>query len=261
MTVDGLTNLLKSDLKEFIKKFRYSYRSWDANFRYFGVGEYGKVTQRAHFHLILFGVPDIRSELIHETWGKGFTTTSELTRARMAYCAQYCLKKLSAPELEDETRNPEFSLQSRKPGIGSPALNYLENVLCSKHGSEYIAYAMDVFKAIRIDGRIYPLGNYLRSILRNRLGIPQSRPERMLHFGCNESFDPEGAVDAMYGEEDEKWWAEYAWKSDIMYQTTPARTYASTKIAKEKLPKIRAESETRVRKEINKAHRSSGTPI
>ncbi len=261
LTVDGLTNLLKEDVKKFIKDFRYSYRSWDSNFRYFAVGEYGKDTQRAHFHLILFGVDPEREQLIQETWGKGFTTTSEISRARIAYVSQYCLKKLNSPDLEDETRNPEFALQSRKPGIGSPALNYLENVLCSKHGSEYIAYAMDVFKAIRIDGRIYPLGNYLRSILRHRLGIPQSRPERMLHFGCSESFDPERAVDSMYGEEDEKWWAEYAWKSDIMYHQTPARSNASKKIASEKLPQINAEAEVRLRKEINARIRSSGDKL
>lgn len=262
LTGEYETNLLKSDLQKFIKDYNYANRSFNSNVRYFAVGEYGEKTQRAHFHLIMFGEdPDTKPELIHKTWNKGHTLVAEVSRQRCAYVAQYCLKKLGAtnPDLGD--RNPEFSIQSRRPGIGSPALNYLENLLCSKHGSEYIAYSMDVFKAIRIDGQIYPLGDYLRSILRHRLGIPQTRPERMLHFGCNESFDPEGAVEHLYGEEDEKWWETYGWKSDIMNFPTPHRDHEQKKRKLQELPEINRQAKVRSNKKGKARLRNLGLAI
>lgn len=261
LTPTGETNLIKADLQKFIRDFRYANRGDTQDVRYFAAGEYGDKTKRAHFHIVLFGIHPDKEELIEKTWNKGHITVSEINRARCAYIAQYCVKKLNAKNPLIGDRNPEFSIQSRKPGIGSPALNYLENVLCSKHGSEYIAYAMDVFKAIRIDGSILPLGDYLRSILRHRLGIPQSRPERMLHFGCSESFDPEGATNKMYGDEDQLWWDEYGWKSDIMNFPTPAREYAQTQKKLKDLPEVRRVSEVRTNKKGKARLRSLGIGV
>lgn len=72
--------------------------------KYFGCGEYGDRTHRAHYHAAIFGMqqfPDSKkwdtentvSETLNEIWSHGRVLQSELTPARIAYVTGYVLKK------------------------------------------------------------------------------------------------------------------------------------------------------------------------
>lgn len=120
--------------------------------RYYLCGEYGGQTYRPHYHVILFSppIPDadfksapaftsetgsmgFNSDWLTKTWSDdlgeiGFITYSEVTWKTCAYVARYCLKKRYGAEKEFYTVHniePEFSLQSVKPGIGW--LYYMEH--------------------------------------------------------------------------------------------------------------------------------------
>lgn len=108
--------------------------------RFFGCGEYGTQRKRAHYHLLLFNVrlPDherygertYTSKLVSKLWKYGNHLCGDVTPASAAYVAGYSLKKVQAIDRESsygvvdfETgeftiREREFSMCSRKPGIG-----------------------------------------------------------------------------------------------------------------------------------------------
>lgn len=102
-------------------------------FRYFLVGEYGDKTQRPHYHAIVYGdwfEEDCRRfgrYVVHpdvqEAWGQGFTSAFGFTPERAAYVAGYTVKKYTKPDstylgVTLGRRVPEFTRQSRRPGIG-----------------------------------------------------------------------------------------------------------------------------------------------
>ena len=49
-------NLIKSDLQKFMKRFRkyFNEKYGDRKIRFFGCGEYGTQSKRAHFHILIF---------------------------------------------------------------------------------------------------------------------------------------------------------------------------------------------------------------
>lgn len=129
--------LFKKDLQDFHKRLRrrleYAGRG---NFRYYSCGEYGSQSFRPHYHGIYFGlqIDDLKfykksfngsdyftSDFLSEVWGHGFVIVADVTFESCAYVARYCTKKLTGGYKEFyEIFNiaPEFSLMSRKPGIG-----------------------------------------------------------------------------------------------------------------------------------------------
>lgn len=151
-------------------------------FRYFGVGEYGSRTWRAHYHAILFGIDAASAEsLVSERWPFGFVQVSPFTEAHAGYVAGYVTKKLTKVT-EDLPVGciPEFSRMSRRPGIGVPGLERVYEWLYSEEGSRYVAVTRDVPKVCRVGGRIYPLGRTLALALRNELGLASSDPLRVV---------------------------------------------------------------------------------
>lgn len=131
------SSLVKSDLQGFIKKLRNKHRFEDDFYcRYYGVGEYGSKSFRPHYHMILYGYdfPDkfffkqsplgnkyFISDELSFLWPYGLHIVTEVSWETMAYCARYVTKKLTGQAAEFyETQNiiPEFSLMSRRPGIG-----------------------------------------------------------------------------------------------------------------------------------------------
>lgn len=139
----------KRDIRKFIKRLRNKYGE---GIRYFGCSEYGSSlnTERAHYHIILFGFfpPDAKlvkpspfggnyfsSRELQALWrtdkkgadGKyhslGFVSVGEVSYASCAYVARYVQKKLKR-DLGIANKNPEFSFMSRRPGIG---YNYFKN--------------------------------------------------------------------------------------------------------------------------------------
>ncbi|WNK12563.1 MAG: replication initiator protein [Microvirus sp.] len=114
--------------------------------RYYGVGEYGDLSRRPHYHSIIFGFdfPDkliyskngkgeylYTSKLLDEIWGFGSCKIAAVTYASAFYVARYCCKKVDGKQREAghylvydsdgvvHERVPEFAHMSRRPGIGS----------------------------------------------------------------------------------------------------------------------------------------------
>lgn len=111
-------------------------------FRYFHCGEYGDQNHRPHYHACLFGI-DFASDrvllrqtqhsdlytspLLQQAWGQGYVTVGNLTYESAAYVARYCMKKLTAPNIDYQGRTPEYVTMSRRPGIGSTWFDQFHN--------------------------------------------------------------------------------------------------------------------------------------
>lgn len=123
-----LPTLRYSDVQGFLKRLRKSH-----SVRFFCAGEYGGVTSRPHYHLILFGVdfhedrkPTVKrsdnqyyeSDFLASLWPHGSADISDATRGSIAYCAGYITDKLQRTE-EYGTRVPPFCRMSLRPGIGA----------------------------------------------------------------------------------------------------------------------------------------------
>lgn len=126
---DGLMVVNKHDCQLFHRYIRRKYPK--SRFRYFLNSEYGPDTQRPHYHAIYYNLPEEvifsgtpcfqKGKLkyyyggeLQKLWSKGEVTVSPMTRERAGYCAKYFIDKLDNPEF----REPNFSIMSRKPGIG-----------------------------------------------------------------------------------------------------------------------------------------------
>lgn len=118
--------IVKKHLQDFFKRLRW--HLGDTKIRYYAVGEYGSKNKRPHYHCILFGYtpPDcyefgfsvnnriFRSPFIEDVWSHGMVFIGNVTYESCAYVARYCMKKV-----ETNPNFKEFSLMSRRPGIGS----------------------------------------------------------------------------------------------------------------------------------------------
>lgn len=143
----------KSIHKEHIQKFIHDLRQYLSRkklpkIRYFACGEYGDLTQRPHYHMILFNYwpPDTKfykkqpkgtlftSKIIDELWDKGNCSHGEVNFDTAQYTASYVTKKITGDQAWDhyQWRQPEFALMSRRPGIGHAWLQ--------KFGKETWAY-------------------------------------------------------------------------------------------------------------------------
>lgn len=116
--------------------------------RYYMCGEYGDKTNRAHYHMCLFGWSPkdqkywstsgstIKSKIytsatLDKIWGKGQIWIGEVTFESAAYVARYIMKKVNGQlaekhyeSVDPETgeiinRKPEYTRMSLKPGIGA----------------------------------------------------------------------------------------------------------------------------------------------
>lgn len=149
---DGNT-LVKEHISSFVKRLR---QKLDLPLRFYAAGEYGDVSERSHYHLILFmdeplelypfgmtkdGYIKYRSSLIESCWidtkdrrynkdafekgdnpNKIGNVEVEIANYNLfRYIARYVTKKVgdkTAKEYIMENRAPPFNLCSRSPGIG-----------------------------------------------------------------------------------------------------------------------------------------------
>ena len=138
----------KSHLQLFIKRLRadleYHGIVQRGTIRYFAVGEYGPLTFRPHYHLILFGwkPTDIclhgksksghliyTSPTLEHSWKLGYSYVEDFSPYAARYCARYVTKKLTkdkVPQLDglpDEfflsSKGRASELGSSKGGIGA----------------------------------------------------------------------------------------------------------------------------------------------
>ncbi|UDN67509.1 replication initiator protein [robinz microvirus RP_35] len=160
--------------------------------RYFMVGEYGELGGRPHYHVALFGAGPERDhvrnphfrvrcfcpwcKLMEETWSFGNVDTGELNVRSAAYIGGYVMKKMtnaSDPRLCGKP--PEFARMSLKPGIGCPAVPSVSASLNSSVGARLIAKLGDVPTSLTHGRKNLPLGRYLRSKLREDLGVDSAQ--------------------------------------------------------------------------------------
>lgn len=144
--------LCLSDLQKFVKRLR---KSCGAGIRFYACGEYGEQLERPHYHLCIFnhcfadkqlwsvrnGIKLYTSDSLARLWKLGFSTVGDVTFESAAYVARYVMKKINGnqaeqhymrlvPETGELVSVPsEFTVMSRRPGIGKPWLDkYLTDV-------------------------------------------------------------------------------------------------------------------------------------
>lgn len=131
---EDLTKLMKRIRWHWKKKYNHE------GIRFFACGEYGEITDRAHYHGAIMNFPIPKEELepykcnalgdqlykcklLDKIWGKGFVTVGSLTWQSAAYVARYILKKQKGDPRQSKAfytsqgKIPEFTRCSRKPGI------------------------------------------------------------------------------------------------------------------------------------------------
>ncbi len=172
-------SLCKRDVQLFLKRLRKCV--YPRLIRHFIVGEYGSRSQRPHYHAVLFGLELDDEKVIGEAWKNGFVTLSELNRSRARYAARYIMKKLTSPGSFSDGRAPEFSIMSKRPGLGVVLLHSVADSALRGGISTDVGPFQDV-KAkvmlsttpgyIRIDGKKCPLDPFLKEKLSRLLGDP-----------------------------------------------------------------------------------------
>lgn len=133
----------KRDLQLFFKKLRKILPP--KSIRYIACGEYGGLTNRPHYHAIIFGRDFLEgaqtlkddmytNPLVYETWGKGHVAIAPVNMGSICYVCGYVQKKIDDPDT--------FTLMSRRPGIGHTFLD---------------RYADDIRRTgvVSIEGRAY----------------------------------------------------------------------------------------------------------
>lgn len=132
--LSGFIRNLRFHLKDGHEELRGNPRGsvYYRKLRYFAAGEYGEVTQRPHYHMVLFGLgfrdeAPYGSTLYHSAaltkiWGHGAVRYGAVTHQSAAYVAHYT-KKQSGVEYVDPTtgecKRAPFSRTSTRPGIGA----------------------------------------------------------------------------------------------------------------------------------------------
>lgn len=193
---EPVSTLAAVHLQLFLKRLRRAVSP--LKFRFFGVGEYGDVTWRPHYHLILFGMPTCKRgltrrdpvtkepqwfdccetcRLVGEKWGKGHVYLGAVNKDTAEYVAKYTIKKLtSSDDIRLGGRNPEFSRMSNRRGIGFDALWEVSDALM-KYGLED---RIDVPYALRHGSKQFALGRYLREQLRLQVGKEKGCPQERI---------------------------------------------------------------------------------
>lgn len=180
--------ICKSDLTTTIHRLRERARDLDGrSVRYFGVGEFGELRGRPHYHAALFGVGQEDRELVVGAWNAlratdgrspGFVHLGSLTPDSAAYVTGYVTAKLEARLTRDpQEREREFMVCSRRPGIGCLGIESLIDALNSSAGALYFARCGDVPTSIQIGGRSMPLGGHIRRQLRLFFFGEESQPK------------------------------------------------------------------------------------
>lgn len=158
-------DLNKRSLQLFLKRLRFKV----GPLRYFAVGEYGDVNWRPHYHAVLFGVSPTQEEVIRKCWPYGFVQCGTADVGAMNYVTGYVLKKMTRPSSILNGRVPEFALQSRHPGLGHGVVKRI-------HLSVTVANlqnSVPILKDIRVFGKKYPIGRYLREKAYKQCGVSE----------------------------------------------------------------------------------------
>ncbi len=158
-------NLEPLELQKFLKKLRRRYEP--TKIRYFGVGEYGDLSWRPHYHLALFGVDYLDQTIVEETWSKGFTYLGDLTKESARYMSNYVTKGMTNCNVSAlDGRIPEFARMSLKPGLGVPTIEKIAEKI-KEHGECDGRVVSALFRG----RKSMPLGKYLEDKLCELRGV------------------------------------------------------------------------------------------
>ena len=159
------------DVKDWLKRLRYHL---DENnrpkIRFYLVGEYGDDSLRPHYHASVFGLDPLDGEFVERAWintdsGKslGFVDVKEFNRETAQYVAGYVVKGWAREEHRDRPDGlaPEFGRMSNRPGIGADAMSVLADSFLP-----FMECLEDVPHVVRFNGKLWPIGRYLRDKLR-----------------------------------------------------------------------------------------------
>lgn len=141
--------LCKKHFTDFMKRLR---KNTGCKIRYYAAGEYGDLYSRPHYHACLFGwKPDdlflycerngvklFLSETLSKAWQyQGYVTVGEVTFESAAYVARYVMKKITGSKADDHYcgRQPEYTVMSRRPGIGA---SFFEKYSTDIYGKDFI---------------------------------------------------------------------------------------------------------------------------
>lgn len=135
ITKNGFMNLDKRDVQLFFKRLRKAHdkqqkqrlsylrsRFKVVNYespqpiKYYAVGEYGGITRRPHYHIILFNA-DV--DLIESAWNGGHIHYGYVSPASAGYTLKYISKQWRPMHANDD-RQPQFALMSK--GLGKSYL-------------------------------------------------------------------------------------------------------------------------------------------
>lgn len=169
--------LFKNDVVQFLKSLRWHWQNKynHVGIRFFMAGEYGDISMRPHYHMIVFNLPlfDLKkyqtsalgdiyytSEELNKIWHKGYIVVGNVTQASAGYTARYTLKKIGQPVNIYDTLNilPEYVNMSRRPGIARRWYDLNKDKLF-KQG--FVSFSTSE-KGIRI----YP-GRYFKTLYRS----------------------------------------------------------------------------------------------
>ncbi len=211
--------LMKTDLQDFLKRLR---KNTNIKLRYFAVGEYGDKKGRPHYHLLVFSNREFgikmgynkkkkRDIVVDSDFHKAWYTNSfvdvdplfgsKSQRHVAGYVSGYVLKKLANIEENREGETPTFILTSRKPGLGAEYAQIiakrLKNISVGLPGVDGVNFTKDLFM-IKIDGKKYPLGRYMREQIYKASG-GDNRPRWIKQLAQHQKI-----IDGTVSEDDEE---------------------------------------------------------
>jgi hypothetical protein len=171
-TRDGRLTLRPVDVQLWQKRIRTAY---PLPLRFFVCGEYGDRTGRPHYHAMVYGLHggEAERQLLHSSWGKGFTMLGTFAFEGAKYVTSYVMKgaRKRAAEGDPDAPVPEFARMSLRPGLGVPGLEGIRRWLYTRPGAEFMGSYLDVPQTVMFQGRRWPLGRYLVTRLRSEFGL------------------------------------------------------------------------------------------
>lgn len=205
----GHCSLTKRDVQLYLKKLRK--RVAPIKIRYFCCGEYGGLYKRPHYHLIIYGLsPNLRSHIkaMHDSWtdsdldaSLGHVFIKPCPTEALQYVAGYVTKKFVTKK-DEYQRQPEFTLSSRKPGLGYVAILELAKILEKPNGKKLFKVLENGLPGtIRLQGRQFPLGRFCLDKLKDHLwlektpGVDSYLTESVIKYlHSADKFDDENAI-------------------------------------------------------------------
>lgn len=165
-------SLDKKAVQLFLKRFRKSLEP--RKIRYYAVGEYGTQTHRAHYHAVVFGAGLLDGEQVARAWPFGRVHVAECNRHTIQYVAGYVTKKFVK---KGDDLVQEFSIMSRKPGLGFGAVERLVTLIRDKKYAHLFEGNNAIPDGLRHGSAFMPFDRYIKGKLQFALEIDADATE------------------------------------------------------------------------------------